>query len=156
MLQPGGTMLVLLVASHDVFDVFNQLSQNPRYAPYIPVNIFLFVYLTKKITIICNYKLLIIIFMFTKDKSRLVSPFQYSTEPQRQLKRMVKDVGFHVIHCSLREKTYFHVDSHTFLRKYINNIITNAHEKLHLISSHYNLYYIFSFHAHPSFISSSF
>ncbi|XP_014467224.1 PREDICTED: serine protease hepsin-like [Dinoponera quadriceps] len=37
MLQPGGTMFVNLVASHDLFDVFIPLSQNPRYAFYMPV-----------------------------------------------------------------------------------------------------------------------
>ncbi|XP_032684967.1 juvenile hormone acid O-methyltransferase-like [Odontomachus brunneus] len=85
MLQPGGTILMNLVASHDIFDVFNQISQNPRYASYIP------------------------------DKKRLVSPFQYSTEPQKELKNMLKSVGFDVLHCSHRETTYLHVNSHTFL-----------------------------------------
>lgn len=111
-------MLVHLVASHDIFDVFNQISQDPRYAPYIPVNI-----LRLYILLIHSYcKSLIVILVFTKDKRRLVSPFQYSTEPQRELKNMLRDVGFDVLHCSHRETTYLHVDSHAFLRKYTSKI----------------------------------
>ncbi|XP_014484097.1 PREDICTED: juvenile hormone acid O-methyltransferase-like, partial [Dinoponera quadriceps] len=85
MLQPGGTVFIHLVASHDIFDVFNQLSQNPSYASYIP------------------------------DKKRLVSPFQYSTNPQKELRKIVRDVGFHILHCSHRETTTMHIDSHKFL-----------------------------------------
>ncbi|XP_011136977.1 juvenile hormone acid O-methyltransferase-like [Harpegnathos saltator] len=85
MLQPGGTMLVYFVAFHDLFAVFDQLSQNIRYAPYI------------------------------MDIKKLISPFHHSTRPQKELKDMLRSIGFHVPHCSQRETSYLHVNSHQFL-----------------------------------------
>lgn len=39
MLRPGGNMLILMVASHDIYDVFKTMVNDSRYASYIPVNI---------------------------------------------------------------------------------------------------------------------
>lgn len=38
MLRPNGTILVLLVAYHDVFEVLKNMAQDIRFASYIPVN----------------------------------------------------------------------------------------------------------------------
>lgn len=118
MLQPGGTILIHLVASHDVFDVFNQLSEDPRFASYIQVNI-----LHLYISLICSYLQLKInnyyFYVYPKDKGRLVSPFQYSTAPLKEIKKIVRDIGFNVLHCSHRETTFLYINSHTFLCKYM-------------------------------------
>ena len=45
MLQPNGTMLILFVASHNIFKVFEKLTNDARFTQYITVN-FLFKYIT--------------------------------------------------------------------------------------------------------------
>lgn len=42
MLRPGGSMLTLIIASHDVADTFKTLAEDIRFAPYLKVNIKLF------------------------------------------------------------------------------------------------------------------
>jgi len=43
MLRPNGTMLVLFVTSHDIFKILENLAQNDRFAPFMVVNIVIYI-----------------------------------------------------------------------------------------------------------------
>ncbi|XP_067212840.1 juvenile hormone acid O-methyltransferase-like [Linepithema humile] len=85
MLRPGGTMLTLFVASHDTFNVFELMAQNNYFAPYM------------------------------EDVQRYVSPYLYSKNPRKEVKELVKSIGFKVYHCSHRDVTFSSKDSDNFL-----------------------------------------
>ncbi|XP_070166753.1 juvenile hormone acid O-methyltransferase-like isoform X2 [Polyergus mexicanus] len=76
MIRPGGNILINLITSHDTYDVINILAQDIRFAPYI------------------------------QDVKNYVSPFNDSNCPRKELKEILKSIGFKVCHCSLREITY--------------------------------------------------
>ncbi|XP_029658633.1 juvenile hormone acid O-methyltransferase-like [Formica exsecta] len=81
MIRPGGNILINLIASHDTYDVMNILAQDIRFAPYI------------------------------QDIRNYVSPFNDSSCPRKELRKILESIGFKVCHCSLREMTYSFKDS---------------------------------------------
>ncbi|XP_032677374.1 juvenile hormone acid O-methyltransferase-like isoform X2 [Odontomachus brunneus] len=76
LLRPDGTVLILMVISHDVFDILHKLSQDDRYTSYI------------------------------KHANNFIPEFHNSDHPHKDLKALFKSVGFNVHHCSHRERTY--------------------------------------------------
>ncbi|XP_032670640.1 juvenile hormone acid O-methyltransferase-like [Odontomachus brunneus] len=76
LLRPGGTILILTLVYHDVFDILYKLSQDIRYKPYI--------------THVKNF----------------IPPFYDSIQANKELKALLKSIGFNVLHCSHRERTY--------------------------------------------------
>jgi len=42
MLRPDGTMLISIVTSQEVFNVFELISQNMEFSPYMEVNIIIY------------------------------------------------------------------------------------------------------------------
>ncbi|XP_032688155.1 juvenile hormone acid O-methyltransferase-like [Odontomachus brunneus] len=76
LLRPGGTMLILTVLSHDAFDILHELSQDNRYTSYI------------------------------KHANNFIPIFHNSGHPHKELKALLKNIGFNVHHCSHRERTY--------------------------------------------------
>ncbi|EFN75088.1 hypothetical protein EAI_08269 [Harpegnathos saltator] len=90
LLRPGGTVLALTIVSQDVFDVLHKLSQDVRYKSYI------------------------------KHINHFIPPFYNSLQPQKELKTLLKSIGFNVLHCSYRERTYLAEDAqHKFSRMYL-------------------------------------
>ncbi|XP_011641386.1 juvenile hormone acid O-methyltransferase-like [Pogonomyrmex barbatus] len=87
MLRSNGTMLVLFVSSHDIFKILDIMIQDKDYASYI------------------------------SDIKRYTWPFQNSVNPRSELKELLEEIGFTIIHCSLRE-AYFVDNSDQFLCKY--------------------------------------
>ncbi|XP_077277072.1 juvenile hormone acid O-methyltransferase-like [Temnothorax americanus] len=85
MLQPNGTILLYIVASHDVYEVLKILERNIRFAQYIP------------------------------DMMKNISPFQDSNNARKDLKELLQSIGFTIHHCSLRETSYSEEKSIQFL-----------------------------------------
>lgn len=54
----------------------------------------------------CSLLLVIIIFVFTKDIKKHISPYQHSNNSRKELKELVQKVGFTVNHCSRRDMYY--------------------------------------------------
>ncbi|XP_011878407.1 PREDICTED: NADH dehydrogenase [ubiquinone] 1 alpha subcomplex assembly factor 5-like [Vollenhovia emeryi] len=90
MLQPNGTVLLYIIASHDIYEVLRMLVQDIRFASYV------------------------------LDSMKNISPFQESTNARKDLKELLKRVGFTVLHCSLREASY----SENKLQNFLNSIIS--------------------------------
>ncbi|KAL6262963.1 hypothetical protein P5V15_005751 [Pogonomyrmex californicus] len=83
MLRSNGTMLVLFVASEDIFKILDIMAQDKDYAPYM------------------------------SDIQKYTWPFQNSVNPRSELKELLEEIGFTIIHCSLRE-THFVADNPEF------------------------------------------
>ncbi|XP_070150520.1 juvenile hormone acid O-methyltransferase-like [Polyergus mexicanus] len=90
MIRPGGNILMNLVASHDIYNIMNILARDIRFAPYI------------------------------QDIRKYVSPFNDSCCPRKELRKILKSIGFEVCHCSLRETTYSSKDSNNFIYSIIS------------------------------------
>ncbi|XP_012227039.1 juvenile hormone acid O-methyltransferase-like [Linepithema humile] len=73
MLRPNGTMLVLMVGYHDIFEVIQVLAKDDRYSSYIG------------------------------DVKNYVSPYHNSKRPHKELKDLLGNIGFEVQHSSTRE-----------------------------------------------------
>ncbi|XP_012262171.2 juvenile hormone acid O-methyltransferase-like [Athalia rosae] len=87
-LCPGGTSLVTFIANLPILDTYPGLAALPLYHPYM------------------------------KDCDHFIPVFQNVNQPHKKLKTMLKDIGFDVQHCSVRETSTFYrnVDSlKTFL-----------------------------------------
>ncbi|XP_011139119.3 juvenile hormone acid O-methyltransferase-like isoform X1 [Harpegnathos saltator] len=104
LLRTGGTVLALTVASHDVFDILHKLSQDVRYKSYI------------------------------KHINHFIPSFYNSLQPQKELKTLLKSIGFNVLHCSHRERTLLAEDIHqfspmilSFVTQYLENM---PHERM--------------------------
>ncbi|XP_029679526.1 juvenile hormone acid O-methyltransferase-like isoform X2 [Formica exsecta] len=90
-IRPGGNILINLAASHDTYDIMNILVRDIRFAPYI------------------------------QDVRNYVSPFNDSSCPRKELRKILENIGFQVCHCSLREMTYsFRKDSSNFISSVIS------------------------------------
>lgn len=44
--------------------------------------------------------------MFSQHPSNFMLPFSDSFQPHKEMKGLFKSVGFNVLHCSYRERTY--------------------------------------------------
>lgn len=60
MLRPNGTMLILFVASHEIFGILKDMTQDIRYAPYIKVNFKKFYYFYKLLFYFFKYYYLLL------------------------------------------------------------------------------------------------
>ncbi|XP_032666105.1 juvenile hormone acid O-methyltransferase-like [Odontomachus brunneus] len=76
LLRPSGTMFAILIQTHDILEILLDMSKDIRYSPYM------------------------------KDKEKFIPPFYNSIYPEKELKTLLKNIGFKVHHCSLRERTY--------------------------------------------------
>ncbi|KAL6260558.1 hypothetical protein P5V15_008079 [Pogonomyrmex californicus] len=78
LLRPNGKALVMFLGSHCFFEAYVRLSQNPRYEFYL------------------------------QDAHRYVSYFQRKMckNMRASLRKMLEDIGFEILHCSKREKSY--------------------------------------------------
>ncbi|XP_074101890.1 juvenile hormone acid methyltransferase isoform X1 [Cotesia typhae] len=76
LLRPGGRSLVMFLSYNNGFDAFIKFQTNPRYKSYM------------------------------EDVLKYVPPFQSCSNPRASLKKILEEVGFEVLHCSNREKTY--------------------------------------------------
>ncbi|XP_050458199.1 juvenile hormone acid O-methyltransferase-like isoform X1 [Cataglyphis hispanica] len=90
MIRPDGNILMNLVASHDIYNIINILARDIRFAPYI------------------------------QDIRNYVSPFNDSCCPRKELRKILKSIGFEVFHCSLRETTYSSKDFNNFISSIIS------------------------------------
>ncbi|XP_032688154.1 juvenile hormone acid O-methyltransferase-like [Odontomachus brunneus] len=76
LLRPGGSVLILTVLSHDVFFILLELKKDNRYMSYM------------------------------KHANNFIPLFHDSEHPHKDLKALLRSVGFNVHHCSHRERTY--------------------------------------------------
>ncbi|XP_071560683.1 juvenile hormone acid O-methyltransferase-like [Temnothorax nylanderi] len=90
MLQPNGTILLYIVASHDVCEVLRIVERDIRFAQYIP------------------------------DTIKNIFPFQDSNNARKDLKELLQGIGFTIHHCSLRETSYSEEKSRQFLKSIIS------------------------------------
>ncbi|KYN28220.1 PREDICTED: juvenile hormone acid O-methyltransferase-like [Trachymyrmex cornetzi] len=91
MLKPNATMLVYVIASHDLYEVLKFLEQDTRFAQYIP------------------------------NSMKNISPYQESKNARKELRELLKNVGFTVHHCSLREVIYS--DEKQMVQQFLNSLI---------------------------------
>ncbi|XP_023245717.1 juvenile hormone acid O-methyltransferase-like [Copidosoma floridanum] len=75
-LRPGGRALVLYVAYHKIFDCYLRIAQMSQYKPYMT------------------------------EVTKFIPKFQHCDSPTVQMKKILEETGFKVLHCSLRKKTY--------------------------------------------------
>ncbi|XP_029680856.1 juvenile hormone acid O-methyltransferase-like, partial [Formica exsecta] len=52
---------------------------------------------------------------YIQDVRNYVSPFNDSCYPHKELRKILKSIGFEVCHCSLRETTYSSKDTSNFI-----------------------------------------
>lgn len=78
LLRPNGKALMMFLGYHCGFNAYLRLKQNPRYQSYL------------------------------QDARRYVPYFQrrMCKDVRASLRKMLEDVGFEILHCSKREKTY--------------------------------------------------
>ncbi|EGI57813.1 PREDICTED: uncharacterized protein LOC105153364 [Acromyrmex echinatior] len=78
LLRPNGKALVMFLGHHSGFEAYLQLKQYPRYQSYL------------------------------QDACRYVPYFQrrMCKDVRASLRKMLEDVGFEILHCSKREKSY--------------------------------------------------
>ncbi|CAK9820953.1 Juvenile hormone acid O-methyltransferase [Anthophora plagiata] len=76
LLQLGGKALVMFLAWNDGFDAYMKVHENPQYKPYM------------------------------EDADRFVPFFHRSKDSRAALRTMLNDIGFEVLHCSRREKSF--------------------------------------------------
>ncbi|XP_012227383.1 juvenile hormone acid O-methyltransferase [Linepithema humile] len=88
MLRPGGTMHMLLVASHTTFEVFKVMAEDKRYAPYV------------------------------WD----ATPFRDADNPSKELKELLRSIGFTVHHCSHRQMSFSAKYSDAFPSAIMSNL----------------------------------
>ncbi|XP_060821495.1 juvenile hormone acid O-methyltransferase [Bombus pascuorum] len=78
LLQPGGKALVMFLAWNSGFDAYMRIHENPLYKPYM------------------------------EDANRFVPFFHRCKDSRATLRKMLKDVGFEILHCSRREKCFIY------------------------------------------------
>ncbi|XP_018347583.1 PREDICTED: juvenile hormone acid O-methyltransferase-like [Trachymyrmex septentrionalis] len=88
MLRPNGVMLVLFAASHNVFNVLENMIYDVRFAPYI------------------------------KDVKKYTWPLRNSINPRKQLKELLQTLGFTVVHCSHRDIFHHDTNTDGFICKF--------------------------------------
>ncbi|XP_017791962.1 PREDICTED: juvenile hormone acid O-methyltransferase [Habropoda laboriosa] len=76
LLRPGGKALVMFLAWNDGFDAYMKIHENPQYKPYM------------------------------EDADRYVPFFHRSKDSRAALRNMLDGIGFEVLHCSRREKSF--------------------------------------------------
>lgn len=76
MLRPGGDMLLTFLASNPIFEIYESLSKSGRWESYME-----------------NFK-------------NYVSPYQYSSNPDEELKVLLDEVGFQTEVCKVEERIY--------------------------------------------------
>ncbi|XP_053981045.1 juvenile hormone acid O-methyltransferase [Hylaeus anthracinus] len=76
MLRPGGTALAMFLASTEVFNAYEKLHKNPRYKPYM------------------------------QDVDRFVPYFHRCKDPRAAFRKILEDIGFEILHCSRRDRTF--------------------------------------------------
>ncbi|XP_043266532.1 juvenile hormone acid O-methyltransferase [Venturia canescens] len=83
LLRPGGTGLIMFLSFNDGFDAYIRMRDNSRYTAYM------------------------------QDASKYVPAFHNCPNPRANLKKILEDVGFEVLHCSNREKSFIYKDMKT-------------------------------------------
>ncbi|XP_051161277.1 juvenile hormone acid O-methyltransferase-like [Leptopilina boulardi] len=73
MLRPGGTFISSQILSFGVYPAYLRLYQDPRYKEYM------------------------------KDVFKVINPLYFDKTPRATFKKILQEIGFEVIHCSLRE-----------------------------------------------------
>ncbi|XP_035723664.1 juvenile hormone acid O-methyltransferase-like isoform X2 [Vespa mandarinia] len=76
LLRPGGKALIMFLAYNDGFDAYVRIHENPRYQPYM------------------------------QDAHKFVPYFHRSNDSRGALRSILEDIGFNVLHCSKREKSF--------------------------------------------------
>ncbi|XP_072747976.1 juvenile hormone acid O-methyltransferase-like [Anoplolepis gracilipes] len=84
-IRPDGNILLMFVASHDTFEVMKILGHDSRFAPYI------------------------------QDVRKYISPFNDSACLRKELRKLLRSIGFEIYHCSLRETTYSSKNANNFI-----------------------------------------
>ncbi|XP_043471121.1 juvenile hormone acid O-methyltransferase-like [Leptopilina heterotoma] len=74
LLKPGGTLLSQHILSFNAYNPYLTLSKRTRYQEYL------------------------------KDVRQFITPLYFSKDPRETLIKILEDVGFQVLHCSIREK----------------------------------------------------
>ncbi|XP_018347581.1 PREDICTED: juvenile hormone acid O-methyltransferase-like [Trachymyrmex septentrionalis] len=90
MLQPDGTILLNIVTFNNAYEVLRILARNTRFASYVP------------------------------ETMKNISPYHESKNPLKELKELLKSIGFTIHHCSLREGSYGNKKSEQF----VNSILS--------------------------------
>ncbi|XP_034950566.1 juvenile hormone acid O-methyltransferase [Chelonus insularis] len=88
LLRPGGRGLVMFLSHNSGFDAYIRMQNNSRYKPYM------------------------------EDASRYVPEYHSCPNPRAMMKKTLEEVGFEVLHCSNREKTFV-FESMEILQKHI-------------------------------------
>ncbi|XP_076628284.1 juvenile hormone acid methyltransferase [Colletes latitarsis] len=83
LLRPGGTALTMFPASTEIFNAYEKLHENPRYKPYM------------------------------QDVDRFVPYFHRCKDPRAALRKLLEDIGFEILHCSRRERSFIFQNTQT-------------------------------------------
>ncbi|XP_066601295.1 juvenile hormone acid O-methyltransferase [Prorops nasuta] len=102
LLRPGGKALLMFLGYNDGFDAYVRLHENPRYQPYM------------------------------KDAYKYIPYFHRCDDSRAVLRKILADVGFHILHCSRRDKSFVYqnmqiLKSHTLA---VNPFISRVPDNL--------------------------
>lgn len=73
MLRPGGTFISSQILSFGIYPIYMRLANDPRYKEYM------------------------------KDVLHVINPLYFDKTPRATFKKLLREIGFEVIHCSLRK-----------------------------------------------------
>lgn len=76
MLKPGGDMLLSFLASNPVFNIYEKMSQNLKWKPYM------------------------------KYMKQYLSPFHNSKNPEEDMEKILSEIGFVSRFCRVQERTF--------------------------------------------------
>ncbi|KAG7197702.1 hypothetical protein KM043_014462 [Ampulex compressa] len=102
LLQPGGKAVIMLISSHDCYDAYIRMYENPQYRPYM------------------------------EDVHLFVSPFHQCNNSRAELRKILEDVGFEVQHCSRRDRIFVFQNAEVFRNHMfaVNPFISRIPERL--------------------------
>lgn len=87
MMKDGADMLISFGAKNDIYDVYETLAKNPKWA------------------------------LYKTDVNRFISPYHHMADPEKTLNEMLTTIGFKNIRIDYKLKTYYFYDFDKLRRK---------------------------------------
>lgn len=100
MLKSGGDMLLCFLASNPVFNIYEKMSENPKWKPYM------------------------------SHIKRFLSPFHHSKDPEADMEKILSEIGFVSRFCRVQERTFTYRNLAVLKSKLLSFIILIYRNKM--------------------------
>ncbi|RLU27157.1 hypothetical protein DMN91_000956 [Ooceraea biroi] len=122
MLRHGGTMLILMVPSDPVFDIFQMLINDIRFSSYL------------------------------QGAEKFLPAYQNVAEPHKHVKDLLKDIGFEVYHCSCRDNVNMIKSREFFLSMILSIFELNLDKMPHDLKEEFKDTFVREYHKRNTYI----